>query len=68
MSEEPLWPNVVVQLSGQDGNGFVIACRARSALRRAGLPEETCELFWEQALSGNYDHLLQTVMEWVTVE
>jgi len=60
------FPDVQVQLTGQDGNGFMIAARVRKALERAGHREAAAE-FFEEALSGNYDHLLQTAMEYVDV-
>jgi hypothetical protein len=70
------YPDVVVQLTGQDGNGFMIACRTRTAierhLRECGDSVEDARVeggkFFNDALSGNYDHLLATVMDWVTVE
>ena len=61
-------PQVIVRLVGEDGNGFMIASRVRRAMQRAGVSREECEEFFEEALSGDYDHLLQTVMEWVTVQ
>lgn len=66
--DEPLYPDVTVKLSGYDGSPFFIALRARSALRRAGVPEERCEEFFDEALPGDYDHVLQTVMKWADVE
>lgn len=63
----PYYPQVTVQLAGKDGNAFAIAGRTRKALERAGHYDAAKE-FFNQALSGDYDHLLQTVMKWVTVE
>jgi hypothetical protein len=48
-----------------DGNGFLIASRVRMALKKAGVSEEEREEFWNDALSRDYDHLLQTVIKWV---
>lgn len=62
----PKFPDVQVQLSGEDGNGFFIVARVRKALERAGHREAEVEFFTE-ATSGDYDHLLQTCMRWVTV-
>lgn len=57
--------DVEVQLSGQDGNAFAIIGRVRGALRKAGAtPEELAE-FAEEVMSSDYDHVLQTCMEWV---
>lgn len=60
-------PEVEVQLSGNDGNGFMIVGRTSSALHRGGVPEEEIKVFRDDATSGDYNHLLQTVMKWVTV-
>lgn len=72
----PKYPDVVVELTGQDGNGFMIACRVRSALQRHlrdcgdDLEDATAEgaRFFNEALSRDYGHLLETVMKWVSVE
>lgn len=61
------FPDVTVQLTGQDGNAFVIVSRVRSALERAGHRDAAKEFFGE-ALSGDYDHVLQTCIDWVDVE
>ena len=61
---EPKFPNAHVQLVGQDGNAFFIIGRARKALRNAGASADDIEAFCEDAMSGNYDHVLRTVMEW----
>jgi hypothetical protein len=55
-------PEISVQLSGEDGNGFFIASRVRMALKNAGVSEEEREEFWADALSGDYNHLLATAM------
>ncbi|QPX62201.1 hypothetical protein PBI_INDLOVU_87 [Mycobacterium phage Indlovu] len=65
-SDGPKFPEVYVQLTGQDGNGFLIASRVRGALDRAGHREEARE-FFDEALSGDYDHLLATAMRYVSV-
>lgn len=61
-------PEVTVQLVGQDGNAFAILGRVGGALRRAGLPPGEVTDFHNEATAGDYDHLLQTIMRWVTVE
>lgn len=62
------YPDVTVALVGQDGNAFAILSRVQRALRRAGAPQEDVDAFLEEAMSGDYDHLLQTVMRWVAVD
>ena len=59
-------PEVEVDLSDEDGNAFAILGRVRKAMRRAGLSEAEIETFTGEANSGDYDHLLQVVMRWVT--
>ena len=65
---EPKYPNVVVELVGEDGNAFAILGRVRRALREAGVGKAEVDAFTAEATSGNYDHLLQTVMRWVAVD
>lgn len=64
---EPKYPDITVQLTGQDGNAFFIVARISQALRRAGVPPEEIERFREEAMSGDYDTVLQTAMKWVEV-
>jgi len=59
------FPDVTVQVSGEDGNGFAILGRVIKALRRGGAKDPQIQEFLHEARSGDYDHLLATVMEWV---
>lgn len=68
MSGEPKYPDVTVQLSGEDGNALLIVSRVRRALQRAGVESAELTNFSNEALSGDYDHVLQTCMAWVNVE
>jgi hypothetical protein len=61
------YPNIEVQLSGEDGNSFFIIGRVTHALRRGGVSREEVDRFREQAMRGNYDNVLRTCMEWVNV-
>ena len=61
----PLYPDIEIQLSGEDGNAYAIIGRVRKAMRKAGLPNETIESFTAEATRGNYDALLATVMRYV---
>lgn len=65
---EILYPNVTVKLTDDDGNAFYILGKVMKALREVGLDKQEVDLFYKDATSGDYDHLLQTVMRWVNVE
>jgi hypothetical protein len=41
--------------------------RIARELRRAGVSEEEVALYLKESRSGDYDHLLQTAMNWVEV-
>lgn len=59
--------NIVVKLTGTDGNAFALMGKVRTALRRGG-HSELVEPFTKEAMSGDYDHLLATCMDYVIVE
>lgn len=59
--------NIVVKLTGTDGSAFALMGKVRTALRRGGHPE-LVEPFTKEAMSGDYDHLLVTCMDYVIVE
>ncbi len=61
------YPEIEVDLSGEDGNAFIIISRVRKALKRAGIATEEIEQFTSKAQSGDYDNVLTTVQEWVSV-
>ena len=56
-----------VKLVGHDGNAFAIIGKVSQALRRGGHPELVDE-FQKEAMSGDYNHLLQTCMGYVEVD
>jgi hypothetical protein len=57
---------IEVELSGTDGNAFAIIGKVKKALLRAG-KVELARQFEKEAKSGDYDHVLQTCMEYVDV-
>lgn len=63
----PKYPNVTVQLSGEDGNAFSIMGAVRRALRRAGVSDDEVKQYMDESMSGDYDNLLRTAMRWVDV-
>lgn len=60
-------PEVEVKLTETDGNAFVIIGAVRRAMRRADVSNEELDEFSKDAMSGDYDHVLQTCMKWVNV-
>lgn len=60
----PLYPDITVPLTDEDGNSFSIVARASKLARRARVPQEEIDKFQEEAVSGDYDNVLQTVMRW----
>ena len=52
-----------VRLVGEDGNAFAILGRCQHAARKAGWSKEQIDAFMKEATSGDYNHLLATVMD-----
>lgn len=61
------YPDVEVQLAGQDGNAFWVMGAVRRALRDHGVSSAEIEQYSTESMSGDYDNLLRTAMRWVTV-
>lgn len=57
-----------VDLDGEDGNAFFILARVRKAGKKVGWTDEDIDTFTKKATSGDYDHLLRTVMEYCEVD
>ena len=67
-SQSVKFPDVHVQLSGEDGNVFSIIGRVSQALRRAGCAPSEINAFQTQVQSSqSYDEALSVVMQWVSV-
>jgi hypothetical protein len=59
------YPSVRVALVGEDENAFAIVERVQRALREAGVPIAEVKAFTVEACSGDYYHLLETVLRTV---
>lgn len=68
VENEPKFPNVVVKITGKDSNAFSIMGDVAKKLRKGEATADQIKQFYEEATSGDYDHLLQVVMKWVYVE
>lgn len=64
---EVLYPGVDVELSGEDGNVFLIVGRVARALRRAGHADAADEFSAAVKQCGSYDEVLQLAMHTVAV-
>lgn len=61
------YPEIVVTLAGEDGNAFSIIGKVSRALRKVCTPEEV-EAFQRESMTSDYNHVIQTAMQYVTVE
>ncbi len=64
----PRYPEVHVKLVGEDGNAFAILGRVTRALKEHGVTKVELMEFSQEVKRGDYDHLLQTVLKWVSVD
>ena len=63
----PKYPDVEVSLSGEDGNAVAMVTRVVLAMRDDGVGRDEADRFRDEALSGDYDHVLDTIEKWVSV-
>jgi len=61
------FPQVEVQLSGEDGNAFGIIGRVSKAMKRAGIDKADIDAYTSEAMSDDYNHLLNVTMNTVKV-
>jgi hypothetical protein len=55
---------VEVKLIGEEGNAFAVIGRCTEAMKLAGWTKAQIEEFRKVAMSGDYNHLLRTAMEY----
>ncbi|MDJ0464998.1 hypothetical protein [Streptomyces sp. H27-C3] len=67
MSEAPQYPEVAVQLSGEDGNVYSVIGRVQGALRKAGHRDAATEFSQAARAAQSYDEVLQLAMRTVDV-
>lgn len=53
---------VKLRLVGQDGNAFALLVEFKRQARKEGWTPDEIKTVRDEAMSGNYDHLLQTLM------
>ena len=57
----------VVKLIGEDGNAFYIMGKVVKAMKMSGYSQDEIKEYQTKAMSGDYDHLLATTMDYVDV-
>jgi len=55
-------------LSGPRGNAFDILARTRRLMKKAGVDSDLIQEFTDEAMKGDYEHLLETVEDWFVTE
>lgn len=60
-------PRLEVELLGYDGNALSIIGTCTRTMRRNKYPKDVIDEFVNEALDGDYDHVLRTVMDWFDV-
>lgn len=64
---EAPYTDAVVRLTGKDGYPFLVIRLVRRGILNSNHPE-LAEKFMVEAIDGDYKHLLQTCMRYVSVE
>ena len=63
----PAHQEIKINLEGVDGNTYSILGVVGRAMRRGDVSQSDIDTFFQEAKSGDYNHLLQTVMRTVDV-
>jgi hypothetical protein len=66
-NKTPLFPHVKVSLVGKEGNAFSILGAVKKEMKKNQVPQEDIDNFFNEAMSGDYDNVLRTVMKYVNV-
>jgi len=56
-------PKTVLKILGRDGNAFAILGAAQAAAKKAGWTPDEIKAVLDDAMSGDYDHLLVVMSE-----
>ena len=58
---------IKVRLVGTDGNSFALLGKCRQAAHKGKMPKETIAEFTQEAMKGDYNHLLVTCCKYFDV-
>lgn len=64
---ETKYPEIEVELVGQDSNAYNIMGLVGNALRSHGISEMEIQEFYGGCMGGDYNNLLRVCKMWVTV-
>ena len=64
---EPLYPDIVVDITGEPKRSFIVMGLVTSALKQARVPLDVINEFIEECMHGDYEGALATCREYVTV-
>lgn len=64
---KPKEPRPKVKLVGTNGNAFALMGKVANALRKAKCSPEHIAAFRQEAMSGDYNHLLNTCCKYADV-
>lgn len=62
------YPDITVNIIGQNGNAFYILGICQRAMEQAKCTQQEIDAFNEEAKLGDYNHLLATVTNYFDVE
>lgn len=62
------YPDTTLEITGQDGNAFVLIGRTRQALRKAGASADEIQEFTDEASSGDYFTVIDAITKWVNTK
>ena len=63
----PKFPNISVDLTAVDSNAYSIMGAVTTAMRRGGCSRDEQDAYRKEAMSGDYDNLIQVSMRTVNV-
>lgn len=61
------YPDIEVELIGQDGNAYNLLGRVVKALKSNEVSQDEINQFLDEATESDYDNLLRVIMGWVEV-
>lgn len=65
---EPKFASIELDISGPDGNAYVIIGVVKTVLEQAGYSEIKIKKVIENMTSSNYEHLLEVASNYITIK